>query len=85
MAERMDTITSHPSSQEITMSEQQNHQFDHPSNIMLRIILNRLKGQAEKTLAKEQAGFRTRSTMEQIFNIRVLIEKQTPCCEKTPR
>ena len=48
----------------------------HPSKVMLRIILNRLKPMAEKIIAEEQAGFRTgRSTTEQIFNLRLLCEK----------
>ena len=43
---------------------------------MLKIILNRLKPQAEKIITKEQAGFRAgRSTTEQIFNLRILCEK----------
>ena len=43
---------------------------------MLKIILNRLKPQAEKIVAEEQARFRTgRSTTEQIFNLRILCEK----------
>ena len=43
---------------------------------MMKIILNRLKPQAEKIIAEEQAGFRTgRSTTEQIFNLRILCEK----------
>ena len=48
----------------------------HPSKIMLKIILNRLKKKAEEILSEEQAGFRAgRSTIEQIFNIRILNEK----------
>ena len=43
---------------------------------MLKIILNRLKPQAEKIVAKEQVGFRAvRSPTEQIFNLRILCEK----------
>ena len=43
---------------------------------MLKIILNRLKPQAEKIIAEEQAGFRAgRSTTEQIFNLCILCEK----------
>ena len=43
---------------------------------MLKIMLNRLKPQAEKIIADEQAGFRAgRSTTEQIFNLRILYEK----------
>jgi exonuclease III len=50
--------------------------ISHPSKVMLRIILNRLKSKAEELLAEEQAGFRAgRSTVEQIFNCRVIIEK----------
>ena len=43
---------------------------------MLKIMLNRLKLQAEKIIAEEQAGFRAGwSTTEQIFNLRILCEK----------
>ena len=43
---------------------------------MLKILLNRLKPQAEKIIAEEQTGFRPgRSTTEQIFNLRILCEK----------
>ena len=48
----------------------------HPSKFMLKIILNRLKPQAEKITAEEQADLRARrSTTEQIFNLRILCEK----------
>ena len=50
--------------------------ISHPSKAMLKIILNRLKPQAEKIIAEEQAGFRAgRSTTEQIFNLRILCAK----------
>ena len=50
--------------------------ISHPSKVMLKIILNRLKPQAEKLIAEEQAGFRAgRSTTEQIFNLCILCEK----------
>ena len=43
---------------------------------MLKIILNRLKPQAEKIIAEAQAGFRAgRSNTEQIINLRILREK----------
>ena len=49
--------------------------ISHPSKVMLKIIINRLKPEAEKITAEEQAGFRPgRSTTEQIFNLRVLCE-----------
>ena len=39
--------------------------ISHPSKVMLKIILNRLKPQAKKIIAEEQAGFRAgRSTTE---------------------
>ena len=50
--------------------------ISHPNKVMLKIILNRLKPQAEKIIAEEQARFRAgRSTTEQIFNLRILCEK----------
>uniref|UniRef100_UPI003AF8651C RNA-directed DNA polymerase n=1 Tax=Thiolapillus sp. TaxID=2017437 RepID=UPI003AF8651C len=50
--------------------------ISHPSQVMLKIILNRLKPQAEKIIAEEEAGFRAgSSTTEQIFNLRILCEK----------
>ena len=50
--------------------------ISHSSKVMLRIIPNRLKPQAEKIIAEEQAGFRAgKSTTEQIFNLCILCEK----------
>ena len=50
--------------------------ISHPSKVMLKTILNRLKPQAEKIIAEEQVGFRAgRSITEQIFNLRILCEK----------
>ena len=47
--------------------------INHSSNVMLKVILNRLKPQAEEIIAEEQAGFSAgRSTTEQIFNLRIL-------------
>ena len=49
--------------------------ISHPSKVILRILLNRLKPQAEEII-KEQAGFRAgRNTTEQIFHLRTLCEK----------
>ena len=58
----------------------QNYQMisfnSHPCKVVLKIIRNRLKSQAEKIIAVEQAGFRAgRSTTEQIFNLRILCER----------
>ena len=48
----------------------------HPSRATLNIILSRLKPQEERIIAEEQAGFRAgRSTIEQIFNLRILCER----------
>lgn len=50
--------------------------ISHASKVMLKILLNRLKRESEEHLSEEQAGFRSgRSTVEQIFNCRVLMEK----------
>ena len=50
--------------------------ISHSSKVMLKVILNRLKPQAEEIIVEEQAGFRAgRSTTEQIFNLRILCEK----------
>ena len=50
--------------------------ISHASEVMLKIILNRLRPQADKIIAEEQAGFsQGRSTIEQIFNLRILCEK----------
>ena len=48
----------------------------HPSEVLLKMLLNRLKPQAESIIAEEQPGFRSgRSTTEQIFNLRILCER----------
>ena len=48
----------------------------HPNKVMLKILLNRLKPQAEWIITEEQAGFRAgRSTTEQIFNLRIICER----------
>ena len=50
--------------------------MSHPSKMMLKVLLNRLKPQAEEIIAEERAGFRTgRSTTEQIFNLIIICEK----------
>ena len=42
---------------------------------MMKVILNRLKPQAEEIIAEEQARFRAgKSTTEHIFNLRILCE-----------
>ena len=76
----MNPVLSHHTSQErqpAAVPELLNSKLiSHPSKVMLKIILNRLKLQAEKIITEEQAGFRTgRSTTEQIFNLRILCEK----------
>ena len=50
--------------------------ISHPSTILPRVILSQLKTKPEELLAEEQAGRRPdRSSVEQIFNSRVIIEK----------
>ena len=50
--------------------------ISHPSKIMLRVILNRLKAKAEELLTTNQADFRPgRSTVERIFSSRVITQK----------
>ena len=50
--------------------------ISHSRKVMLKVILNRFKPQAEEIIAEEQAGFRAgRSTTEQIFSLRILCEK----------
>ena len=50
--------------------------ISHPSKVILIILLNRLKPQAEETIKEEQAGFRAgRNTNEQRVNLRILCEK----------
>ncbi|GFN85430.1 endonuclease-reverse transcriptase [Plakobranchus ocellatus] len=61
----------------------------HPSKVVLKVILNRLKPEAEKIIAEEQAGFRPgRTTVEEICNVRILMEKSpaptgaSPCLHR---
>ena len=80
IANPVDPVLSHHTSQEkkpAAMPELPNDSLiSHPSKVMLKIILNRMKPQAEKTTAEEQAGFTAgRSTTEQIFNLRILCKK----------
>ena len=50
--------------------------ISHSSKVMLKVILTRLKPQAEEIIPEEQAAFRAgRSTTKQTFNLRILREK----------
>ena len=80
MANRVDPVLSHHTPQEKQpaavpeLSNDQPHQS--PGKVMLKNILNKLKPQAEKIIAEEQAGFKAGgSSTEQIFNLRILYEK----------
>ena len=80
LARRLDKIAHNNDTKERNLRCCKNYKtislISHPIKIMLRIILNRLKGKAEEPLSEEQADFRPkRGTIEQIFNIRLLIEK----------
>ena len=61
--------------------------ISHLSKVMLKVILNRLKLQAEEIIVEEHTGFRARrSFTEQIFNLRILWEKSAksvPCLHLT--
>ena len=48
--------------------------ISHPSKVMLKIILNRLKTRAEKIIAEEQAYFRV-APQSRSLNLRILCEK----------
>ena len=48
--------------------------ISHPSKIMLLVIFNRPKAEAEE-LPAEQAGFGLGRSIEQIFNSRVVLQK----------
>ena len=80
MAYPMDSVADYYTSQKgqlAALPELQNYQLiSHSSKVMLKLILNRLKPQAEEIISEEQTGLRARiSTTEQIFNLRVLCEK----------
>jgi len=48
----------------------------HPSKILLRIILERIRVKTETEIADEQVGFRQgRETRDQIMNLRILMHK----------
>ena len=60
--------------------------ISHPSNIVFRVILNRLKAKAEELLAEEQACFRPgRSTVEQFVNSQVIKEKHYNTSRSVPQ
>ena len=80
MANTVNPVLSHHISQKRQPAAvpelQTNSLISHSSKVMLKIVLNRLKPQAEKIIAEEQAGFRVgRGTTEQIFNLRILCKK----------
>jgi len=50
--------------------------ISHASKVTLKVILSRLRPQAEEIITEKKAGFRCKhSTTEQIFNLRILREK----------
>ena len=58
----------------------QNHRtislISHAYKVLLKILLHRLKPEAEKVIAEEQVGFRPgRRRTEQIVNLRILCER----------
>ena len=80
MTNILDSFAQHHFPEEKQLQQCQNYctisLISHPSKVMLRILLNRLKLQAEEIIKEEQAGFRAgRFTTEQIFSLRILCEK----------
>jgi len=58
----------------------------HASQVMLRIILNRLRQYSERELPEEQAGFRVgRGTRDMLFRLQLVIEKTLELEEKEVR
>ena len=79
MAKTMDRFPNSTNSKKTQSLECENYRtlslICHSSKILLIIIFNRLTSQAEEVLSEEQACFRKgRSTTEQIFNCRNIIE-----------
>ena len=75
MVKGVDTIAYHTFTKERQPQAMSELSY-HPGKIMLRVILNLLKAKAEELPAEEQAGFSPgQSTVEQISNSQVIIEK----------
>ena len=56
--------------------------ISHPSKVMLKIILNRLKLQAEKIIAEEEAGFRAgRSTQSRSSTYTFYVRNISSTCK----
>ena len=50
--------------------------ISHASNVLLQIVLSRLKAQAESMMAEERGGFTAgRNTTEQILNLQIFNDK----------
>ena len=80
MAQEMDEIARHAFTKEGNLKQCQNcctiSLSRHPCKISPRLILHRLKVKGKELLAEEQRGFRPgRSTVQQIFNSRFIVEK----------
>ena len=56
-----------------------------PGKVLNRIILERMKGEVDKTLREEQAGFRQdRSCTDHIATLRIIVEQSIEChCRST--
>ena len=80
MANPMDLVLSHHTSQESNLQQCQNYRNDQPNQSPKRSHAEDHTEQIEATsgeiITEEQAGFRAgRSTTEQIFILRILCEK----------
>jgi len=79
MANCLDPVTRHPPAKG-NLTQCQNYciisLISHPSKVMHQVMFNILTSKVEELPVEEQAGFRPgRSTVQQIFNCRVIIEK----------
>ena len=81
MAEGVDTVARHTVTKEVNLEQCQNYRaisvVRYPNKIALRVIHGRLRAKAEELLAEERTGcIPGRSTVQRIFNSRVIMEKR---------
>ena len=80
LARHMDNIVNHNPTKKGNLKHCSNYRtislIRLANKVMLKIIKNRLQPQADRVISEEQAGFvKDRSTIGQIFKLRILCEK----------